>query len=138
MSAGVPPAKLALALRAVRLRLADHETDEATRAAETVRALLEATPASSTETRRALWACAREVARALPFQFTIEPETNPVPFTVSVNPAAPGLIASGTRGRLISGMGFFVAANPIGIASRANTAIAATHITFVDRISSSG
>ena len=38
------------------------------------------------------------VARALPFQFTTDPETKPVPFTVSVNPAPPGAIASGTSG----------------------------------------
>src|SRR6266550_8328989 len=41
------------------------------------------------------------VPRALPFQFTTEPETNPVPSTVSVNPVPPGLIASGNRGWLI-------------------------------------
>src|SRR5205809_3453782 len=46
------------------------------------------------------------VARALPFQFTTDPETKPVPFTVSVNPAPPGAIASGTSGWLISGTGF--------------------------------
>ena len=46
------------------------------------------------------------VARALPFQFTTDPETKPVPFTVSVNPAPPGATASGTRGWLISGTGF--------------------------------
>lgn len=38
------------------------------------------------------------VARALPFQFTTDPDTKPVPFTVSVNPAPPGATASGTRG----------------------------------------
>jgi hypothetical protein len=38
------------------------------------------------------------VARALPFQFTTDPETKPVPFTVSVNPAPPGATASGTSG----------------------------------------
>jgi hypothetical protein len=38
------------------------------------------------------------VVRALPFQFTTEPDTKPVPFTVSVNPAPPGAIASGTSG----------------------------------------
>src|SRR5438874_7286086 len=46
------------------------------------------------------------VVRALPFQFTEAPETNPVPFTVSVNPAPPGAAASGTSGWLISGTGF--------------------------------
>jgi hypothetical protein len=48
------------------------------------------------------------VARALPFQFTTDPETKPVPFTVRVNPAPPGATASGTRGWLISGTGFTV------------------------------
>src|SRR5215831_6019011 len=46
------------------------------------------------------------VARALPFQFTIDPDTNPVPFTVSVNPVPPGATASGTSGWLINGTGF--------------------------------
>jgi hypothetical protein len=45
------------------------------------------------------------VVLALPFHFTTAPETNLVPFTVSVNPAAPGLIASGSSGWLISGTG---------------------------------
>ena len=38
------------------------------------------------------------VARGLPFHFTVEPATNPVPFTVRVNPAPPGAVASGTSG----------------------------------------
>jgi len=46
------------------------------------------------------------VERAVPFHFTLEVETKPVPFTVSVNPAPPGAVASGTRGWLIKGMGF--------------------------------
>jgi hypothetical protein len=46
------------------------------------------------------------VVRALPFQFTTDRDTKPVPFTVSVNPAPPGATASGTRGWLINGMGF--------------------------------
>jgi len=46
------------------------------------------------------------VVRALPFQFTTDPDTNPVPFTVSVNPPPPGATASGTRGWLMSGTGF--------------------------------
>ena len=48
------------------------------------------------------------VTRALPFHFTIEPDTNPVPFTVSVNPVLPGLMTFGTKGSLISGVGFAV------------------------------
>ncbi len=50
------------------------------------------------------------VARALPFQFTTDPDMKPVPFTVSVNPAPPGATASGTSGWLISGTGFTVLA----------------------------
>jgi hypothetical protein len=46
------------------------------------------------------------VIRALPFQFTTEPETKPVPFTVSVNPGPPGAAASGTSGWLTYGTGF--------------------------------
>src|SRR5262249_17859627 len=46
------------------------------------------------------------VARVLPLQFTTDPDTNPVPFTVSVNPAPPGATTSGIRGWLISGTGF--------------------------------
>ena len=46
------------------------------------------------------------VVRALPFHFTNAPETKPVPLTVNVNPAPPGLTASGTRGWLIRGTGF--------------------------------
>jgi len=46
------------------------------------------------------------VSRALPFQFTSDPDTNPVPFTVNVNPAPPGLTASGTSGWFMSGTGF--------------------------------
>jgi hypothetical protein len=46
------------------------------------------------------------VVRGLPFHCTTEPETNPVPFTVRVNPVPPGLTAPGTRGWLIRGTGF--------------------------------
>jgi hypothetical protein len=41
-----------------------------------------------------------------PSQFTVDPETNPVPFTVSVNPDPPGAAAAGTRGWLMKGTGF--------------------------------
>src|SRR5262245_30901710 len=51
------------------------------------------------------------VARALPFQFTTDPNTKPVPSTVRENPALPGATASGTSGWLISGTGFTV---PVG------------------------
>jgi hypothetical protein len=46
------------------------------------------------------------VAKGLPFQFTTEEETKPVPFTVIVKPALPGVVASGTSGLLMSGTGF--------------------------------
>jgi hypothetical protein len=45
------------------------------------------------------------VVRALPFQFTSEPDTNPVPFTVRVKPELPGVVDAGTRGSLIKGTG---------------------------------
>src|SRR5213080_1323161 len=48
------------------------------------------------------------VVRALPFHLTTEPKIKPVPLTVTVNPAPPGLIASGTSGWLIRGIGFAV------------------------------
>ena len=59
-----PLAKLSLILRAARLRLADRDASDSARAAETLRALLQEIPRGATESRRAAWACAREVARA--------------------------------------------------------------------------
>jgi hypothetical protein len=38
------------------------------------------------------------VASALPFQFTTDPETKPVPFTVRMKFGPPGAVASGTSG----------------------------------------
>ena len=38
------------------------------------------------------------VVRGLPFQFTVEPDTKPVPLTVSVKPAPPGATAEGIKG----------------------------------------
>jgi hypothetical protein len=38
------------------------------------------------------------VVRGLPFQFTTDPDTNPVPFTVSVKPAPPGATLAGISG----------------------------------------
>jgi len=38
------------------------------------------------------------VASAVPFQLTTDPETNPVPFTVSVKLGPPGAVAVGTSG----------------------------------------
>jgi hypothetical protein len=60
------------------------------------------------------------VARALPFHFTTEPETNPEPLTVKMNPAAPGLTASGTSGWLISGTGFCATATPVIASENSN------------------
>lgn len=57
------PAKLALTLRAVRLRLADGEPADADRAAAKLLALVRRLPAGARESRRAVWSCAREVAR---------------------------------------------------------------------------
>ena len=50
------------------------------------------------------------VTRAVPFQFTVAPETNPVPFTVSVNLVPPRATASGTSGWLTKGTGFCASA----------------------------
>jgi hypothetical protein len=46
------------------------------------------------------------VARGLPFQFTTEAETNPVPLTVRVNPGLPGATAVGINGWFTKGTGF--------------------------------
>jgi hypothetical protein len=46
------------------------------------------------------------VVSGLPFQFTTEPATKPVPFTVNANSGPPGGAASGTNGRLTRGNGF--------------------------------
>src|SRR5262249_39801136 len=51
------------------------------------------------------------VGRALPFQFTTEPETKPVPLTVNVKSGPPGAVASGTRGWLTYGTGFVASAS---------------------------
>src|SRR5487761_931046 len=45
------------------------------------------------------------VSRA-PLKSTVAPEMKPVPFTVSVKPAPPGEVASGTNGWLTNGTGF--------------------------------
>jgi hypothetical protein len=47
------------------------------------------------------------VANDLPFQFTTEPGTKPLPFTVREKPAPPGAVLVGTSGVLISGTGLF-------------------------------
>ncbi len=59
-----PLAKLPLALRAARLRLADRDAADAARVADGLRALLQQIPPGAAESRRQTWACAREVARA--------------------------------------------------------------------------
>jgi hypothetical protein len=45
------------------------------------------------------------VVRGLPFHFTIELGTKPVPFTVSLNPGPPGPTLTGTRGSSTKGTG---------------------------------
>ncbi|HZL21425.1 MAG TPA: tetratricopeptide repeat protein, partial [Polyangia bacterium] len=57
------PAKLALTLRAVRLRLAAGEPADADRAAARLLTLVRRLPAGARQSRRAVWSCAREVAR---------------------------------------------------------------------------
>src|ERR1700674_338283 len=43
------------------------------------------------------------VARAAPFHLTVDPDTNPVPLSVSVKAAPPGTTASGLKGWLMKG-----------------------------------
>ena len=45
------------------------------------------------------------VVLGLPFHFTIDPGKKPMPFTVRVNPAPPGVALSGISGWLIAGTG---------------------------------
>jgi hypothetical protein len=49
------------------------------------------------------------VVSAVPFHSTTDPETNPVPFTVSLKLWPPGAVAVGTRGWLTKGTGFVCA-----------------------------
>src|SRR5215467_12666828 len=58
-----------------------------------------------------------EVTRGLVFQFTTEPGTKPVPFTVNVKPLAPGTTAVGTNGWSRNGTGFSAVAALTLIAS---------------------
>ncbi|HVZ87902.1 MAG TPA: tetratricopeptide repeat protein, partial [Polyangia bacterium] len=58
-----PTAKLALALRAARLRAADHDAADADRAAGALAALLADLPRGAADSRRSVWSCARDVAR---------------------------------------------------------------------------
>src|SRR5258708_23763947 len=53
------------------------------------------------------------VTRALPFQFTTQPWTNPAPFTVSVNAWPPGSATLGTSGLLMNGTGLVCAASRV-------------------------
>src|SRR5438270_10816821 len=48
------------------------------------------------------------VLRGIPFQFTTEVGTKPVPFTVRVNSPAPGAMLVGPRGWWRNGIGFVV------------------------------
>src|SRR5437667_7694692 len=61
------------------------------------------------------------VFRMLPFHLTTEPGQKPVPFTVRVNSAPPGLAASGTRGWLMNGTGFCAVATPVSAESQIRT-----------------
>jgi len=56
--------KLALALRAARLRLADGDPGDAARAAAGLAAIIRQLPAGASESRRAVWTCARDLARS--------------------------------------------------------------------------
>ena len=49
------------------------------------------------------------VERGLPFQFTTEFDTNPVPFTVKVNDEPPGTALAGSSGWLTNGTGLVAA-----------------------------
>src|SRR6202030_12792 len=52
------------------------------------------------------WVLERKVVlRGLPFQLTMAPGTNPVPFTVKMNAEPPGVAVTGTVGWLICGTG---------------------------------
>jgi hypothetical protein len=66
------------------------------------RTVTEAVPAvAMSEAKIVAVSCAartKVVVLTPPFQFTTEPETNPVPFTVRVNPGPPGDAAVGTSG----------------------------------------
>jgi hypothetical protein len=66
------------------------------------------------------------VARALPFQFTVEPLTNPLPFTVRAKPALPGVTAPGTTGKLTNGTGFCPNASGTEPTTKSRTALTAT------------
>jgi hypothetical protein len=66
----------------------------------------------------------KAVVRGLPFQFTFDPGTNPVPLTtsVNVNPGTPaGAIASGTRGWLTKGTGFCAVTISVDQTNKATT-----------------
>ena len=78
------------------------------------------------------------VASVWRFQFTTEPETKPVPFTVRVNPSPPGLTASGTSGWLIRGTGFCAIATPLGPVSPMRRQHKDANATWCERRSVSG
>ena len=58
------------------------------------------------------------VVRELPFHFTTEVETNPVPFTVRVKPALPGATLAGTSGWLTKGTGLAACARMLMVTKR--------------------
>jgi tetratricopeptide (TPR) repeat protein len=64
LSSGHPLAKLPLEVRAARLRLADHDPADAARADARLRRLLDQIPPGAAESRRSVWTCLRDLARA--------------------------------------------------------------------------
>jgi hypothetical protein len=60
------------------------------------------------------------VVRPDPFQFTVEPETKPLPFTVSVNPAPPAVAEAGLR-PVVAGTGLLAVTGIISKASHARS-----------------
>src|SRR5208282_6165799 len=63
------------------------------------------------------------VVSGVPFQFTTAPEAKPVPYTVNVNAAEPGVFCSGASGALSSGTALCAGAND-ALRNRTNIAAA--------------
>jgi len=73
--------------------------------------VIDAVPAVATsEAGTVAWSCVDEtnvVVRPEPFQFTVAPETNLLPFTVSVNPVLPAVTHVGLI-ELVTGAGLLI------------------------------